>query len=403
MALALQMDETGCAMRDNGTAAQASLWHSMAQEGLSPSLAREWDMLAAQGVASPYQSRLWVEGFMAHAGQAGDEHVLITIRDGGGALTGLFPLVLRRGGLGRIASFIGDKHANYHMPLIAPALAASLDTPRSHRLLREMGGLLPDLDAFCFFNQPKTWNATPAPLACLAAWAGTQAAYGLDISEGGEAAMARAMSKHARKNLRNKRRKLEEMGRISLLQARTHTQIDMLSAAFAQQKAERFADLGISDPFAAPGMMKFLRDGAEGETPALVWHALMLDERPIAVFVGTVDAIRYSGMATSFIADPDIARYSPGEALLAELITAQAEAGRRMFDLGVGEARYKTSFCDLVEPVVETVMPMTARGYGVMAALQMKRMAKQAGIILQRRNPALARVARRLLRQGGGG
>jgi hypothetical protein len=38
-----------------------------------------------------------------------------------------------------------------------------------------------------------------------------------------------------------------------------------------------------------------------------------------------------------------------------------------------------------------------------MAALQMKRMAKQTGIILQRRNPALARFARRALRQGGGG
>jgi CelD/BcsL family acetyltransferase involved in cellulose biosynthesis len=382
-------------------AAAAPGWKA-AREVMSAGLAREWDALASSGVASPYQSRRWVEGFIAHAGEAGDHHALITLRGESGALTGLFPFVLRQGKLGRTASFVGDKHANWHMPLMAPALSASLDTARSHRLLREIGALLPDIDAFTFINQPKSWNGAPAPLACLAAWAGTQPAYGLDISEGGEAAMARAMSKHARKNLRNKRRKLDEMGRLTLLQARSTSEIELVSASFARQKAERFAELGIPDPFAAPGMMDFLRSGAEGEAPALVWHALMLEERPIAVFVGAVDAGRYSGMATSFVADPEIARYSPGEALLAELITAQAQAGRRMFDLGVGEARYKSSFCDLVEPVVETVMPLTARGHAIMAALQMKRMAKQAGIILQRRNPGLARLARRAMRLGGG-
>jgi CelD/BcsL family acetyltransferase involved in cellulose biosynthesis len=402
MALALQMIETAGAAGRRAAAALVPC-PTLAREAPSTNLAREWDALAATGVATPYQLRDWVEGFVAHASQPGDEHVFITLRDDRGGLTGLFPLVLRRGRLGRIASFIGDKHANWHMPLLAPALAASLDTAGSHRLLREIGALLPGLDAFSFINQPKTWNGSPAPLACLATWAGTQAAYGLDISEGGEAAMARAMSKHARKNLRNKRRKLDEMGPITLLHARTAGEIDMVATVFARQKAERFAELGIADPFASPGMMEFLRAGAGGETPSRIWHALLLGERPIAVFVGAVDAVRYSGMATSFIADPNIARYSPGEALLSELIMAQAEAGRRMFDLGVGEARYKASFCDIVEPVVETVMPVSPRGYAIMAALQLKRMAKQAGIILQRRNPSLARFARRLLRQGGGG
>jgi CelD/BcsL family acetyltransferase involved in cellulose biosynthesis len=402
MALALQMIETGSATGTQAAAEATPRW-ALAREQLTADLAHEWDALAEQGVASPYQSRRWVEGFIAHASQTGDEHALMTMRDAGGALTGLFPLVLRQGRLGRTASFIGDKHANWHMPLLAPALAASLDTARSHRLLREIGACLPGLDAFSFINQPKTWNGAPAPLACLAAWAGAQATYGLDISEGGEAAMARAMSRHARKNLRNKRRKLDEMGPITLLHARSASEIGMISDVFARQKAQRFAELGIPDPFAAPGMMEFLRKGAGGEDPSMVWHALLLDERPIAVFVGAVDAGRYSGMATSFIADPDIARYSPGEALLSELIMAQADAGRRMFDLGVGEARYKSSFCDIVEPVVETVMPVTPRGYAIMAALQVKRMAKQAGIILQRRNPSLARLARRLLRQGGGG
>jgi CelD/BcsL family acetyltransferase involved in cellulose biosynthesis len=404
MALALQMDETGGHAAPASEVALADAPLNVAWEDLTDRLAHEWDALFALGVASPYQSRRWIQSYMAQVGAAqGDTHAFVTLREESGGLAALFPLVLRQTRLGRVASFIGDKHANFHMPLMMRSLSGSLDARRSHALLRDIGRLLPGLDAFSFFNQPKNWNGAPAPLACLAAWTGSQPVYALDISEGGEASMARVMSKHGRKNLRAKRRRLDDMGSIGLHRACTATEIMTLSSAFAAQKSARFADLGISDPFAAPGMMEFLRDAAKGEDPAVVWHALMLDERPIAIFVGAVDSRRYSGMATSFVADPEIAKYSPGEALLAELITDQADSGRAMFDLGVGEARYKASFCDMVEPVLETVMPLSARGHAILAALQLKRMAKQAGIILQNRNPRLARIARRVLRQGGGG
>jgi CelD/BcsL family acetyltransferase involved in cellulose biosynthesis len=403
MSLALQMDETDRPAPARDSASAAPGW-TIASEELSGRLAEEWDELFALGVASPYQARGWVEGYISHVGRAqGNAHAFITMRDDSGRLTGLFPLAVRQTRLGRVAGFIGDKHANYHMPLMVTQLSSSLDTRRSLSLMKDIGALLPGLDAFSFINQPKNWNGRAAPLACLAAWTGAQPAYALDMSEGGDAALARVMSKHARKNLRAKRRKLEEMGGVRIMRARSASEIRAVSSAFASQKAARLADLGISDPFAAPGMMDFLRDAAEGERPPLMWHALMIGERPVAVFVGAVDSQRYSAMASSFVADADIARNSPGEALLFELIADQAASGRGMFDLGVGEARYKASFCDMVEPMVETVLPLSARGHAILATLQLKRMAKQAGVILQRRNPNLARIARRLLRQGGGG
>jgi CelD/BcsL family acetyltransferase involved in cellulose biosynthesis len=51
-------------------------------------------------------------------------------------------------------------------------------------------------------------------------------------------------------------------------------------------------------------------------------------------------------MATSFDMASEIAKTSPGEILLVDLIKLKCHAGITVFDLGVGEARYKTTICD---------------------------------------------------------
>ena len=67
-------------------------------------------------------------------------------------------------------------------------------------------------------------------------------------------------------------------------------------------------------------------------------------------------------MMTSFDADPDVSRFSPGDLLLQHLVRDQTARGRQSFDLGVGEARYKASICDETIELVETMLPMTLRG-----------------------------------------
>lgn len=404
MALGLQMNEAGTpAANDRHSPRDATPcgW-VVACEIPSAELAGEWDALSAEGVASPYQSRSWVMSFLETAAKAaGQEPAIMTVRGADGALLGLFPLVVKTGRMGRIASFVGDKHANYHLPLLKPEFAATLAPRQCQQLMRAMGQQLPGLDAFVFINQPRRWNGIVPPLVALAAWNGAQPAYALSLLPDGEAAMERAMSTHARKAMRNKRRRLEDMGRITLLKAVTSDEINRVAEAFLEQKAARFADLGIADPFAEEGVMTMLTTAAmprEGAEPSILWHALMLDGRIIASFVGAVDKQRYSGMATSFTADEALAKLSPGEALLAELILDQAQSGRQVFDLGVGEARYKTTFCDLSEAMCETVLPITARGYLVLALLQLRRMAKQAAIVFGRRHPTAFRALRRIAR-----
>ncbi len=378
-----------------------------AREDITPALAAEWDSLHALGVASPYQARRWVEAWYEKVSpHLGETPAVMTLRDEAGALAGLFPLVVSQSRLGTLARFVGGKHANYNMPLIAPRHAAGLDAKACHALLRQFAQHLPGIDAFHFINQPRDWKGAPAPFACMAVWPAVHASYALDLAEGGEAAMTRVMSKHARKILRAKRRKLHDMGELRFIRAETPEDITRIADAFEVQKAERFEAMGIANPFTHAGIMDFLRAGAmptDAGDPPLVWHALQLDDRVISTTIGAVDGERFAGMASSFLAEPEIMKHSAGELLLTDIIADEALRGRRVFDLGVGESRYKTTFCDIVEQMVETVQPVSPRGYAILAALQMHRMAKQAGLSLQRRHPALARFARRALKSDGGG
>ena len=138
-----------------------------------------------------------------------------------------------------------------------------------------------------------------------------------------------------------------------------------------------------------------------GALPAIEIHALVVAAtgRILATFGGAVDAKRFSGMWTSFDADPEIGRLSPGELLLAYLIPWQATLGRRTFDLGVGEAEYKARICDQTIELSRTVLPVGLRGQAYGAALRLGVRAKRT-IKRSPRLLALALGLRRRLARG---
>ena len=56
------------------------------------------------------------------------------------------------------------------------------------------------------------------------------------------------------------------------------------------------------------------------------------------------------------------ARHSPGLILLMHMIGECADRGLRSFDIGVGEAHYKSFFCKEPEPLFDIFLPLTPRG-----------------------------------------
>ncbi|MEN5083972.1 GNAT family N-acetyltransferase [Bosea sp. TWI1241] len=325
-----------------------------------------WRAFEREALVTPYQAYDWVRPFVETVGRAdGMQARFVVVEAADGTILALLPLAIERRLGASLAAFIGGKHANYHMGLYRKDFAAALDDAAAARLFQAVGALLA-VDALAFVNQPPDWQGVRNPAARLPGGPSPSRSYKLALIPGdGEATLRRAMSKHARKKMTTKHNRFAEFGPSRLLLAGDAAEIERVLDAFLLQKAARFAQMGLPDPFAAPAMRAFFRQAAlagNGQKPVIELHALELNGGIVATYVGAVQGGRFSGMATSFDLDSVAARTSPGEILLIELIRAKCEEGLTMFDLGVGEARYKTTICDDSDALVDSFLPLTAKG-----------------------------------------
>lgn len=372
----------------------AGPWRSIAISRDLDEIARDWRLLESTGLVTPYQRHDWIA---AYAGTVGRAHRLdlryVMPRGADGRILAILPLEILRLHGARIARFIGDKHANYHMAVFEPAFAAALDKPAAERLLRDVAAALGDVDAFVFTNQPSFWNGVTNPFVLLAATQSPSHAYKLALGEDCEGTLARAMSAHARKKLKNKRNRFADFGPSRLMRARTPAQIEAVLDAFLVQKAERFAQMGVPDPFADPAMRDFLRAGAtftaQDREPAIELYGLELGGEIVTTYIGAVQGRRFSGMATAYALAHPAAKTSPGEILLVDLIKLKCQEGFAAFDLGVGEARYKTTICDDRDELFDTFLGVTRRGRILAQIARLKRAAKR----FVKRDPRLLKLA----------
>ena len=330
---------------------------------------------AAPGtVMTPYQRFDWVA---ACAGilPAGARPCPVLLRDPAARPVALLPLVVRREAGIRVGRVIGGRHANFHMPVFAGPEAMALPAETYAQALRRVGAQA-GIDVIHLPDQPRRWNGLPNPRA--QGTASPSDAYGLALEADPEAVLKRVMSGDARRKLRQKEKWLVAAhGPVVHRVAADGQEGEAILSAYLAQKAVRFAQAGIADPFADPAAQTFLAEAHRAG--ALELHALRMEEgRILATFIGAVDATRFSGMLTSFDPDPALARFSPGDLLLQMLIRDQCLRGRTALDLGVGEARYKASVCDETIALVDAVIPVSLRGRAYGAAAE-------AGARLKRR------------------
>lgn len=377
--------------------AAARPWASIAIEIDIAALAARWRAFEATALVTPYQSYDWIRHFVETIGAAhGMALRYALVHDADGALCALLPLTITGRSGFRFAEFIGGKHANYHMGLYAPGFAAALDAAQTERLLTEIGNAIGGLDAIAFVNQPVTWQGVGNPAALLAAGPSPSRAYKLALIAGdGDATLKRSMSSHARKKLKNKHSRFRDFGPSTLTRATTPVESARIIEAFLAQKAERFRTMGVPDPFAEPAMRIFLERAALDDgsgRPAIELYALDLAGTCVATYVGATQGERFSGMATSFDMASETVKTSPGELLLSELIRLKAREGVAVFDLGVGEARYKTTFCDDHDDLVDSFLPLTFKGRLFARIARTKRDLKRR----IKRSPLALKIAHRI-------
>lgn len=348
-----------------------------------PSAAREsWKELEACAPASAYQTQAWLLPWLTTIGRARNIRPLVSVAyDASGEPIGLLPLgVMNRGPL-RLAEFPGGKDANFTFGLFRPGISFAADELR--HWLQETARQAPErIDLLALVNQPESWNGTANPLRALGGQAAPVQGYRTALERDAEAFLISRTTGEARKKMRAKERRLAAIGKVSLVTAQDADSARQILQAFGEQKARRMQEMGIRNCFADLAAEAFLEQGAldfaaQGKG-GIELYAMKLDERIIATFGGATHQGRFSGMFNSFDLDPALTRNSPGELLLSWLIQTKCSAGLHTFDLGVGAARYKETWCDTQEPLFDLYVPLSAAGWALYAVKAGKRQLKRA-------------------------
>jgi CelD/BcsL family acetyltransferase involved in cellulose biosynthesis len=325
-----------------------------------------WRLLEREGaLATPYQSFDFVSAWQRHVGAQRSVRPFIVIGfDAGGKPGFLWPMGSTRRGPLSTVSFLGGKHVNFNFALWRRDIVGNLTAADIQAVFGQIAASAPSADVFKLMNQPRSWEGIANPFTLLPHQPSPSESRRLTLNASGEDVIKRLLSSSMRGRLRTKERRLQRLPGYRYLRATTAADVERLLDSFFKLKAAHMALQGLSNIFAEAGNEAFLREACHPELarkPQIEIHALEAEGEMLALFAGINDGRRFSGMFNTYTLT-DNARQSPGLILLIQIIKGLADRGLQSFDLGVGEASYKTFFCKEPEPLFDSFLPLTPLG-----------------------------------------
>lgn len=348
-----------------------------------------WRALERGGAfKTPYQAFDFLALWQRHIGAGeGVAPFIVVGFDAAGAPLFLLPFGRRRGAAGlRVVEFLGGKHANFNMGLWRADFLGAVTAQDLDAVIAALRG---HADVVVLGNQPLAWAGRDNPLALLPHQPSPSFGFSGPLSPDFEALFNDRTSAVGRRKMRKKERTLAEFGVVTFARATNEQDIRRVAEDFFTQKSARMRAIGLPDVFAAQDVRDFVTAGAL--TPAdgsrlIELYTLSVDDTIVATMGGVCADGRFSAMFSSIV-HGRFGTESPGEQLLVRVVRDCCERGLHTFDLGVGEASYKSLFCD-ADPMFDSYWPLSARGQAFAAARRGFAAAKRA----VKQNPVLWKV-----------
>ncbi|ASY62347.1 hypothetical protein SJ05684_c08850 [Sinorhizobium sojae CCBAU 05684] len=365
-------------------------------------LEAEWRALDENNLNSLHQSFDW-----CLAWSKTHEHRVVVIR---GAFDHkplfILPLAIERG-LFRTARFIGSEHSN----LSTGVLAADIESVPDVELIRALSDGMRQLRQFAdvvrLERMPAKWRGVPNPFSALPGVTHPNASFQLPLLHDMEATLTQLNAKRRRKKMRTSEKRLAEIEGYDYFTAREPSVAHALLETFFRQKAARFAALGLPDVFSDAPTRAFFRalvdrDREGGSLFELDAIGLRGEHRGKIIAVsgllrkGDHVICQFGSIDDGFAADS-----SPGELLFYRTIERLCGEGVKLFDFGIGDQRYKRSWCTIKTPLRDIVLPLTPRGLLAAGLYRAMARAKRTIKANERAYAFLQRQRRRWQRSSG--
>lgn len=320
-----------------------------------------WRALTAKSIESPGQNldfiRLWIE---AMGIPERDQFYVIAWQEQ--TPLALVPLQRRWDKGVRVLSWFPGPHVGCNAPLVDVARMTAMSAEDRRRvwirLLRSIAGadvvymkavpqlVVDGVDLFAELGQ-----ALDADILYRAAFSSFEEA---DRTQ---------RNKSRRKHDRQQGDKLAALGEIAFSEIDNGPDALAVLDIMFRQRAARFREMGVFDPFAIPAVRQFYDStvAAESNLPVKL-HVLRLNGEIVAVRYNIVHGDRLFCLISSMSDDPAIQHGSPGKQCLLRVMQSVFDGGYRVFDMGEGLTDEKRHWCNQQIPVRHHYMPITRRG-----------------------------------------
>lgn len=367
-----------------------------------------WRSMEAVQSCSIHQTYDWCRSWV----EVADPELAVVVGRVGGEPAFLLPLeIVARHGI-RAARYIASPFSNMNNGIFAEAGSAFFKRQGSgEAFARRMREQAAGIDCLVLDKLPFDWRDNCLPFAEMPHVRSVNPAFQITLGCSFEALLSRANGKRKRKKYRTSTRRLDAAGGWEHVVATTPDEALRLAETFFEQKGARLRSQMLPDVFAPEKTRAFFRNLARqlprGDRHLLQMHAIRLggaDERLLAVagLSRKGDHVICQFASVDDQACPDT---SPGELLFHLMIEKACGDGAAVFDFGIGDQRYKRSWCDVETPHHDVVLPLTGRGRlyaaGYGGTVATKRLVKsnprvlglanRLRVLAARRRPAAAR------------
>ncbi len=354
-----------------------------------------WQEFENTGICSVYQRFNWIEKWMNSAGKELGASPYIIVGMAAGKPMFLYPFARYCRGPFCVVNWIGGSHTNFNLGIYHPDFIKNVRLNDMRAIFAHVIEHADGIDAFELCCQPMSWQGHNNPLNFLKRIASPNHAFSMQLEATFEDVLAQHNGKKKRKKFRAQTRAMEALGGATLIRAECEDDIlRLLDVALAQIKV-RLDRMGVNNVFEEKGIRTFFSDLAiaslDEAEPSLMIYGLEVDGKIRATFAGGGHKGRFSGCFTSIAMD-ELTHTSPGDMLLYMVIEDCVNRGYSSFDLGRGEERYKSSWCNEVVPMFESFIPVSKKAILLTAYDHLKITVKRT----IKQNPRLWDLAKQL-------
>jgi CelD/BcsL family acetyltransferase involved in cellulose biosynthesis len=320
-----------------------------------------WQRLQAGDVESPGQhlgfTRTWVA-----AQKIAPEDQFYVVAELEGEPVALLPLWRRKARGVTLLTWFPGPHVGCNAPLVDIARLARLGSVERAALWSAMLETLSGADLIYLKSVPQLTVDGADLFAELGRSVTAETLYRAQFSSWDEADKTQR-SKSRRKHDRQQGERLDALGTVGFEEVRNGLEARAILDVMFRQRAARFAEMGVADPFTCDGVREFYdATVAEGSGVNVRLHVLRLNGEIVAVRYNVAHGTRLFCLISSMSDDAAIQTGSPGKQCLLRVMQTVFEAGYRTFDMGAGFTDEKRHWCNVQLPVRHHYVPLTTRG-----------------------------------------